>query len=255
MRAKSINESRDERLKIYRFPDGTYEATRDGKLFTFLWKPYKVYNIKKIGGVGPSWMPQGRLFRNPHIQMTLQVQNAINTLNESVIDIFESITNTLKPKTLRGIEKQIWDEVIPDLKSVGFKPREPQMSHGFYSIDFTPINNAYTCQAVYVDSKIANKSFAKDYLVKETLDEWYAKLTVSKYHSTFHKPLSTRIAQSKDWKTVFKNIINELYGAEDVVLTIAELEKNIEDKELQIKQFTDEKTYLEEVNRILGGSR
>jgi len=88
MRAKTI-----AALKIYKFPDGTYEATRDGKLYTFFWKPYKINNLKKIGGIGTRWNPQGRLVKNPPTQMILQVQNGINALNESVLDIYENLLN------------------------------------------------------------------------------------------------------------------------------------------------------------------
>lgn len=103
MRAKTI-----QALKIYKFPDGTYEATRDGMLYTFFWNPYKINNLKKIGGVGPSWIPQGRLVSNPPTQMILQVQNGINALNESVLSIFENINNILKPKSEEEIQQSLW---------------------------------------------------------------------------------------------------------------------------------------------------
>lgn len=80
MRAKFINESINNRLKIYRNSDGTYDAVRDSILYNFMWslRTYKVYNFKKIGQVSSEYTFNGELISYPHIQMILQVQRKIN---------------------------------------------------------------------------------------------------------------------------------------------------------------------------------
>jgi len=83
-------------LEIYRFPDGTYEATRNNHLYTFRWNNFHVQNFHHIGGINRNWVPQGQLLRRPHIQMILQVQNAINAIHESVIKVYENLKRNEK---------------------------------------------------------------------------------------------------------------------------------------------------------------
>jgi hypothetical protein len=76
-----INEERSGKgLNIYRCKDGTYNATANGILYSFMWNSnkYIVYNFKKIGTVS-DFYKLGELVHKPHIQMILQVQTGINS--------------------------------------------------------------------------------------------------------------------------------------------------------------------------------
>jgi len=82
MKAKFVNEILNEnfnnRLKIY-FKDGIYEASQNGLLWTFKWSAInsKVYNLQKVGRIGPDFQHNGTFVKNPHIQMILQFQRKI----------------------------------------------------------------------------------------------------------------------------------------------------------------------------------
>jgi len=207
MKAKLVENKIPAALKIYRFPDGTYEATRDGFLYTFLWKPYKVYNLKKIGGIGPSWIPQGRLYRNPHVQMVLQVQNGINNLNESVLDIFEELTKTFKPKDLGPIGNEAWNVVYTDLQNTGFSPRPPTYSHSFYQIEFIIGTGHSVSRIVYSDGEEAKRIWQKEAL-DELLDQWYAIINTAVGEKRIKSP-------DGSWKKLFKKILEELESIKD----------------------------------------
>ena len=93
---ENLNES-DNRLKIYKNSDDSYSVIRNSFLYTFLWKPYTVYNFKKVGKINSDYTISGKLLNKPHIQMILQLQRKIN-INESKI---------FKPKTKDEIDKEI----------------------------------------------------------------------------------------------------------------------------------------------------
>lgn len=74
-------------LKIYKISKNNYELTKDSKLFSFMWNPfkYKIYNFKKLGGINDKYIQKGTLLKKPHIQMILQLQNKINeNINENI---------------------------------------------------------------------------------------------------------------------------------------------------------------------------
>jgi len=98
MRAITINEDTDKRLKIYMNKDGSYDAVRNSNLYNFQWNwdTHKVYGFKKIGTINDKYALTGKLVSKPHIQMIIQVQRNIGSLNEGA--------EVLKPKTREQIE-------------------------------------------------------------------------------------------------------------------------------------------------------
>lgn len=97
MRAIKINES-DNRLKIYQNRDGSYDAVRNSNLYNFQWNwdTHKIFGFKKIGTINDKYALNGKLVSKPHIQMIIQVQRNIGSLNEGA--------EVLKPKTREQIE-------------------------------------------------------------------------------------------------------------------------------------------------------
>ena len=85
MRARFINENIDNSLKIYK-NDDVYEAFQNSYFYTFRWSRIdsKLYNFKKIGHIGNNFIPTGTLVEKPHIQMILQLQEKIKSVNEWV---------------------------------------------------------------------------------------------------------------------------------------------------------------------------
>jgi len=98
MRAITINEDTDKRLKIYMNKDGSYDAVRNSNLYNFQWNwdTHKIYGFKKIGTINDKYALTGKLISKPHIQMIIQVQRNIGSLNEGA--------EVLKPKTREQIE-------------------------------------------------------------------------------------------------------------------------------------------------------
>ena len=98
MRAITINEDTDKRLKIYMNKDGSYDAVRNSNLYNFQWNwdTHKIYGFKKIGTINDKYALTGKLVSKPHIQMIIQVQRNIGSLNEGA--------EVLKPKTREQIE-------------------------------------------------------------------------------------------------------------------------------------------------------
>ena len=79
---ESLNEEiNDRRLRIYFNRDGSFDAIRDFVVYHFYWNPatYKIYSFNRLGVITDNYVP-GELLRKPHIQMILQVQRNINSL-------------------------------------------------------------------------------------------------------------------------------------------------------------------------------
>jgi len=75
MRARFVNElDSSNTLKIFKNNDGFYSVIKNSFLYTFLWKPFIIYNFKKIGKISSNYVVTGRLINNPNIQMILQLQ-------------------------------------------------------------------------------------------------------------------------------------------------------------------------------------
>lgn len=93
----------DNSLKIYKNSDGSYEATRGSKLYSFLWNEVKyiVYNFKKLGTIGTDYKIKGKLVKNPHIQMIMQVQNKIS--EKTKMFVTENLENILRGKSPKEI--------------------------------------------------------------------------------------------------------------------------------------------------------
>jgi len=250
MKARLVENKIPAALKIYRFPDGTHEATRDGFLYTFLWKPYKVYNLKKIGGIGPSWIPQGRLFRNPPVQMILQVQNGINNLNESVLDIFESLTDTLKPKTLTSYSKEAFEIIMPDLESVGFNPRNPRFYRGILQIPFIPLDNTWSCEVVYKDLEIMKDVWQEHIYEDSILNEWYAILRLGKGHGNVPPGIEVK-SNDGTWKSLFMNILIKSFEDDSIDERISSLQNEINISEDRLNKLKTLKTNLVNANKII----
>lgn len=124
MRAKHIYES-DNRLKIYKNSDGSYSATRDSLLYTFLWNNFKVYNFKKVGKINTTYVDFGKLITNPHIQMILQVQKNIGKLNEGSGSV-------LRPKSEEEMQEAMF-------KGPGFYALFIVFDDKKVNIEFSPI--------------------------------------------------------------------------------------------------------------------
>jgi len=173
MRAQILNESR---LMLYKFPDGTYEATRDGHLYTYNWNPRtsQLYNLKHIGGFNKNWHPQGTLIRKPSQQMIIKVQQEINSLFEcKATKVFEDLTKTFKPKDISGVEKEAWD-LRKKLEDFGFKVEDPKKDpHGIISVDFFPDGHSYSSRFYYIPSEVMADA-AK--MGMRYLDEWHLSL-------------------------------------------------------------------------------
>jgi len=104
MRAVTINEYVDKRLKIYLNRDGSYDAVRNSQLYNFQWNwdTHKVYGFKKIGTIDDKYALNGKLVSKPHIQMIIQVQRNIGSLNEGIEILTPKSSDQIKDSLFKG---------------------------------------------------------------------------------------------------------------------------------------------------------
>ena len=104
MRAITINEYVDKRLKIYLNRDGSYDAVRNSQLYNFQWNwdTHKVYAFKKIGTIDDKYALNGKLVSKPHIQMIIQVQRNIGSLNEGIEILTPKSSDQIKDSLFKG---------------------------------------------------------------------------------------------------------------------------------------------------------
>jgi hypothetical protein len=117
-------------LKIYKISKNNYEATRDSKLFSFMWNPikYKIYNFKKLGGFSDKYVQKGTLLKKPHIQMILQLQNKISDkkTNETMkhVKLYENF-NKFDRVEDEAHHKEIYPKLKFDEITIPLEPLEP----------------------------------------------------------------------------------------------------------------------------------
>ena len=224
---KSINES-DNRLKIYKNSDGTYDAIIDSVIYNFLWslRTYKVFNFKKIGKISDKYTFNGVLVKNPHIQMILQIQKK-GRINELMSDIF-------KPKDLKGFHKEFYN-ATEDLKSVGFKvvgTDTKNIDKGYSNIEYTTEQYPhYRCDIYHINKSVPVVSSFIEEFEKEG---W----TATFYRGT---GLKADNFNEKSWQNLFILILKKLYKQENPDNNIDNLISHAE---------TDTKTYQTEINQL-----